>query len=179
MCKYALKNIITDKSEQFEDISGIVGERKTSIAQDLNKKYSTQTAIDYNDYHEENSIRALEELMQDTPRISSYEESFCNDTLEWSKWKQRGGEPIMDRRNIEIPKVLRTKYPSSKLTDTKIRFGGFTAKIMHELGRGAHGVVLLCNILKSENQSVTHHPIPTIRKGHFLAAKVQCPMGML
>ena len=52
MCKYAPKNIITDKSEQFEDISGIAEEGKTSIAQDLNKKHFTRTAIDYNDYHE-------------------------------------------------------------------------------------------------------------------------------
>ena len=74
--------------------------------------------------------------------------------------KSRSHYEIYDHRKKSLPRALvRKSFPGG----TNIDLGGETVTIEHELGRGAHGVVLLCSDTR----------------GNSDALKIQAPIGSL
>jgi len=139
---------------RFGDISRIAtpGEHFDTI---------NKIAISYDILHEKNINRALLEAMDDARDDAIYQpQSSCDDD---TGLLTQG--IVLDRRDNSLPKNLLFKSPTK---GTKISIGGKMISVAHELGRGAYGVVLLCNRLKgNENSRMT------------VALKVQSPTGCL
>ena len=74
---------------------------------------------------------------------------------------------IFDHRQESLPKALLRKSFSSGVSIDLL--GGETATIIHELGRGVHGVVLLCNVSCRGEED----------EGQSDALKIQAPIGSL
>lgn len=119
---------------------------------------SASGAIDYRRYHNEKVRTALHEVIEKGSRKKSYNTPI------------NSCEFIEDKRGVAIPKGFRLKSPSKPQNFT---IGKFTANIIHELGHGAYGVVMLCKTSGIENTQMPR------TDEQFMALKIQCPTGSL
>lgn len=78
--------------------------------------------VQYDEQHSEDIDAALRETMKEAARGS--------------------GCDIIDHRRVAMPRGLLQKLPTKGI---EIEIGSVVAKVKHELGRGAYGVVLLCD----------------------------------
>ena len=132
----------------FGDISRIDNDERTTNFQILDENALSPApinAVDYDSKHKRDMESALRECMN----IAS--KSSCD-------------LQIFDYRGKQIPReLLRKSFCNGFTIDL---FGGRTVKIIHELGRGVHGVVLLC-----ADESTKEYQND--------ALKIQAPIGSL
>jgi hypothetical protein len=135
----------------FGDISRIDNDEKTSNFQILDENSASHhnpiDAIDYLTKHKSDMESAMRECMKDAA-------------------KSRSDLQIFDFRRKSIPRELLRKSFSNGFTIDL--FDGRKAKIIHELGRGVHGVVLLCSSATDTSEGSLND-----------ALKIQAPIGSL
>eukprot|EP00586_Coscinodiscus_wailesii_P019822 CAMPEP_0172517578 /NCGR_PEP_ID=MMETSP1066-20121228/286246_1 /TAXON_ID=671091 /ORGANISM="Coscinodiscus wailesii, Strain CCMP2513" /LENGTH=1458 /DNA_ID=CAMNT_0013299657 /DNA_START=234 /DNA_END=4610 /DNA_ORIENTATION=+ len=127
-------------------------------------------ATDYKGLHEEDVIWALDRAMEEAAKNMVFDSNVSRDTYDWSGLFKNGGGPIGDRRSLALPKALIQKTPKK---GSQIELAGSTARVRHELGRGAYGVVMLCDII-SEGDSPR-----SSESNNIVALKVQVPTRCL
>ncbi|KAL7485402.1 hypothetical protein ACHAW6_010996 [Cyclotella cf. meneghiniana] len=135
----------------FGDISIIDNDEKTSNIEILDENAapipSHSAAIDYVTKHKSDMESAMRQCMKEASKSSS-------------------GLQIFDYRKKPLPKeLLRKSFASGTKIDL---FGGGNATIAHELGRGVHGVVLLCTVASESSEDSIND-----------ALKIQAPIGSL
>ena len=132
----------------FGDISRIDNDERTANFQILDENALPPVPIDAIDYVSKHK-RDMESALRECMNIAS--KSSCD-------------LQVFDYRKKQIPReLLRKSFCSGFTIDL---FGGRTVKIIHELGRGVHGVVLLC-----ADDSTEEHQND--------ALKIQAPIGSL
>ena len=137
---------------------------KNETSTNLHRFRSTQTTLDYNCFYEKNVIAGMEEAMDEASQQASRKRIVSNDTLEWENIFEEENS-VYDRRNLILPKGLR-KTPKK---GTEMDMGEYSLRVKHELGRGVHGIVVLCDCRTISSKTDTY-PI---------ALKVQSPTGCL
>ena len=135
----------------FGDISQIENDEKTSDflvrGENVTCCPNPIDAIDYHNKHKSDMESAMRQCMKAASKPS------CD-------------LPIFDYRNKPIPReLLRKSFSSGFAIDL---FGGKSFKISHELGRGVHGVVLLCTDVSKSSAECQND-----------ALKIQAPIGSL
>ena len=135
-------NVITENARYFGDISHIAPDnaegmespyRRVSQAHTQEQmspilSYDNQEElIEYDKLHNEDMETALREIMLEA--AESYE------------------IPIFDHQGISIPRALLQRLPTN---GREIEIGNTTADVKYELGRGAYGVVFLCEMKGSQ-----------------------------
>eukprot|EP00804_Cyclotella_cryptica_P024138 CCRYP_015577-RA/>CCRYP_015577-RA protein AED:0.13 eAED:0.13 QI:0/1/0.66/1/1/1/3/321/1383 len=135
----------------FGDISIIDNDEKTSnfhiLDENADPTPSHPAAIDYVTKHKSDMESAMRQCMKEASKSSS-------------------DLQIFDYRKKPLPKeLLRKSFASGTKIDL---IGGGHATIAHELGRGVHGVVLLCNVASDSSEECNND-----------AFKIQAPIGSL
>ena len=102
--------------------------------------------------------------MDEASQQASRKRIVSNDTLEWENVFEEE-IPVYDRRSLTLPKGLR-RTPKK---GTEMDMGEYSFCVKYELGRGVHGIVVLCDCWTISSKADTS-PI---------ALKVQSPTGCL
>jgi hypothetical protein len=138
----------------FGDLMDEVG-----VATDIERQVKKSTASRFSVFEESSITGAVHEKKKSHDVVLSHAEVH-NESIGYSLALIVLGKNVLDRRDVLLPTGLNRSKPTLGL---KISLLNDKFLVQNELGRGAHGTVLLCSNTKDE----------------YVALKVQSPTGCL